>query len=76
MRALAFQATINWGQVDRSDLMVELALVHPAESVVRVAYSVVSVVQPLQGRATSIALPIPENAPPGPLLPRLRVIDP
>jgi len=69
------QATINWGQVNRSDLVVELALVHPAEPVERMEYTVVSEAQPLQGGATSFVLPAPQNAPPGPLLPRVKVFD-
>ena len=69
------QVTINWEQVNRSDLMVELALVHPAEPVERVMYTVVSEGQLLQGGVTSFLLPAPENVHPGPLLLRLQVFD-
>lgn len=70
--------TIQWDQINRPNLEAELALVHPAEVVQQVPYTLAVERQLLAAERseTIFTLALPDTAPPGPLLPRLRLFDP
>lgn len=68
---------VQWTQVSRPGLEVELSLVHPAQVTQGVPYTLALARQtlPAGGGELIFFLPRPETAPLGPLLPRLRLLD-
>jgi hypothetical protein len=66
---------VKWSELNRSGLEAELALVYPAEAVLSVSYTLATDRRPLVKPDTAFFLPLPQAAPPGPWLLRLRVLD-
>lgn len=71
-----WEVVVQWTELARLDLTAELALVYPAEVVHGVPYTLVTTRQVLAGSETRVFLSLPGSAPPGPVLVRLRVLDP
>jgi hypothetical protein len=74
--AATVEVVTEWQGTTRSDLEVELALVHPAQVVQFVPYVVAIDRQPLVAGQVRFRLSQSEAVPPGPLLLRLRVYEP
>ena len=70
-----WDVAIKWSELNRSGLEAELALVYPAEAVQSVSYTLATDRRPLVEPDTAFFLPLPQAAPPGPWLLRLRVLD-
>ena len=68
------EVAVEWRDVARPDLEVELALVHPAQVVHDVPYVVATDRRPLGAGVVHLALDPSAAVPPGPLLLRLRVL--
>jgi hypothetical protein len=72
----SLEIAVRWQDVGRPDLEAELALVYPAQVVRNVPYVVAADRQPLRSDETNFTLDSSEAVAPGPLLLRLRVLDP
>jgi hypothetical protein len=72
-----WQVMVRWAQVSRPDLVAVLSLVHPAQVSQDIPYLLAADRQPLGiGQdQTVFSLPEPEAVPPGPLLPRLELLE-
>jgi hypothetical protein len=70
------EVVVRWQDVNRPDLDAELALVHPARVVQDIPYITAIDRHPLESSLVTFTLDSPEAVAPGPLLLRLRVLDP
>ncbi|MBN1314372.1 MAG: hypothetical protein JXA42_02850, partial [Anaerolineales bacterium] len=75
IQSLPRQVAVRWKEIPGKGQVLEMALVHPAEVVQNVSYTMASVQQTIMGNETIVNLPLLESVPPGPLLIRLRLID-